>query len=195
MYFAVDGAWTLSFGTTRKKFGIEPFVSDVRVADPEMNASRSAFLKIGATASTSWLPAGPMTARTLASAWSFVPVVEAWAGSSCVSCCDSLILPPPSFLIAYCAKPSVSLPMNAASPVIGPWNPIFGLSQPALATLVAAGPASARANAEATIASDATMSTANAAAPFRVLPCIPCPPVDCTVLRRRNQFRVVLVCP
>ena len=77
MNFAVVGAWTLSFGTTRKKFGIEPFVSDVRVAEPEMNGSRCPFLKIGATASTSWLPAGPTTARTLASAWSFVPVVEA----------------------------------------------------------------------------------------------------------------------
>ena len=72
MYFAVVGAWTLSFGTTRKKFGIEPFVSDVRVAEPEMNGSRCAFLKIGATASTSWLPAGPTTARTFAFAWSFV---------------------------------------------------------------------------------------------------------------------------
>src|ERR671911_2457120 len=47
MYFAVVGAWTLSFGTTRKKFGIEPFVSDVRVAEPEMNGRRCAFLKIG----------------------------------------------------------------------------------------------------------------------------------------------------
>jgi hypothetical protein len=44
MYFAVVGAWTLSFGTTRKKFGIEPLVSEVRVAEPEMNGSRSAFL-------------------------------------------------------------------------------------------------------------------------------------------------------
>ena len=44
MNFAVVGAWTLSFGTTRKKFGIEPFVSDVRVAEPEMNGSRCAFL-------------------------------------------------------------------------------------------------------------------------------------------------------
>ena len=44
MYFAVVGAWTLSFGTTRKKFGIEPFVSDVRVAEPEMNGSRLTFL-------------------------------------------------------------------------------------------------------------------------------------------------------
>ena len=59
MYFAVDGPWMLSFGTTRKKFGIEPFVSDVRVAEAEMNGSRSLFLKIGATARTSWLPAGP----------------------------------------------------------------------------------------------------------------------------------------
>ena len=81
-----------------------------------------------------------------------------------------------------------SLPMNAASPVIGPWKPIFGLSQPAFAADDAAGLTSARANAEATTASDATMSTARAAAPFRFLPCIPCPPVDCTVLRRRNQF-------
>src|SRR5918995_5964352 len=40
MYFAVVGAWTLSFGTTRKKFGIEPFVSDVRVAEPEMKGRR-----------------------------------------------------------------------------------------------------------------------------------------------------------
>ncbi len=30
MNFAVVGAWTLSFGTTRKKLGIEPLVSDVR---------------------------------------------------------------------------------------------------------------------------------------------------------------------
>jgi hypothetical protein len=29
--------------------------------------------------------------------------------------------------------------MNAASPVIGPWNPIFGLSQPASAAAVAPG--------------------------------------------------------
>jgi hypothetical protein len=44
MYFAVVGAWTLSFGTTRKKFGIEPFVSDGARAEPEMNGSAVAFL-------------------------------------------------------------------------------------------------------------------------------------------------------
>ncbi len=69
--------------------------------------------------------------------------------------------------------------MKAASPVIGPWNPIFGLSQPAFAAADAAGRMSARAIAEATIASDTIRSTAKAATPFLVLPCIPCPPVDC----------------
>ena len=44
MNFAELGAWTLSFGTTRKKFGIEPFVSEVRVAEPEMKGRRWSFL-------------------------------------------------------------------------------------------------------------------------------------------------------
>ena len=60
---------TLSFGATRKKFGIEPFVSDLPIAEPEMNGSRSAFMKTGATASTSRLRAGPTTARMSGFAW------------------------------------------------------------------------------------------------------------------------------
>ena len=63
MNFAIVRDWTLSFGTTRKKLGIEPFVSDLSRAEPEMKDSRSAFMKTGATASTSRLRAGPTTAR------------------------------------------------------------------------------------------------------------------------------------
>ena len=98
-----------------------------------MNGSRLACMKTGATASTSWLPAGPTTASTSGFAWSVLATLAARAGSSCVSPSRSLIAPPPSLRIAYLAKPSCSLPMNAASPVIGPMKPIVGLSQAALA--------------------------------------------------------------
>ena len=124
MKLAIVGDWTLSFGTTRRNVGILPFVSAVAVAEPEMNGIGSAFLKIGATASTSWLPAGPTIASMFWSAWKRAPTVDAWAGSSWVSPSTSLILPPASLRIAYFAKPSCSLPMNAASPVIGPMKPI-----------------------------------------------------------------------
>ena len=77
MNFAVVGDWTLSFGTVRKKVGIPPAVSEVFVAEPEMNGIRCDLLKIGATASTSWLPAGPTTASMLESAWNLAPTVEA----------------------------------------------------------------------------------------------------------------------
>ena len=51
MYLAIVGAWTLSFGTTRKKFGIEPLVSGARIAEAEMNGSRSA----PSTAESRWI--------------------------------------------------------------------------------------------------------------------------------------------
>ena len=75
MYLAIVRDWTLSFGTTRKKFGIEPFVSALPIAEPEMNGSRSAFMKTGATASTSRLRAGPTTARMSGFAWNVVATV------------------------------------------------------------------------------------------------------------------------
>ena len=96
MNLAIVGGCAVSFGTTRKKFGIEPFVSAARVAEPEMNGSRSACMKTGATASTSWLPAGPTTASTSGSACSVFATLAACAGSSCVSPSRSLIAPPPS---------------------------------------------------------------------------------------------------
>ena len=67
MYLAVDGAWASSFGTTRKKLGIEPFVSDRFSAEAETKTSRGCRLKTGATASTSRFVAGPTTASTRAS--------------------------------------------------------------------------------------------------------------------------------
>ena len=120
-----------------------------------MNGSRDAFLKIGATASTSWLPAGPTIASTLESAWSFVPVGRRLGRIELRVPLDELDLAAPELLIAYFAKPSCSLPMKAASPVIGPWKPILGASQPALGAAVAAGP-STRAIADAATASAAT---------------------------------------
>ena len=159
MYLAIVGAWTLSFGTTRKKFGIEPFVSGARMAEAEMNGSRSALMKTGATASTSWLPAGPTTASTSGFAWNVFATLAARAGSSCVSPSTSLIVPPPSFLIAYLEKPSCSLPMNAASPVIGPRKPILGLAHAAPGAA-----ASACVNADPRSASDAATSSPNTGA-------------------------------
>ena len=61
------------------------------MAEPEANA-RPAFLKIGATACTSSLPAGPMTPMTDAFDASACAVVDAFDGSSCVSSWTSLIL-------------------------------------------------------------------------------------------------------
>ena len=82
MNLAIVGACALSFGTTRKKFGIEPFVSAAWIAEPDTNGSRGDRLKTGASASTSCEPAGPTTARTSASAWSAAPTRAARAGSS-----------------------------------------------------------------------------------------------------------------
>ena len=65
-------------------------------------------------------------------AWNVAATVAARAGSNRVSPSTSLIVPPPSVRIAYLEKPSCSLPMKAASPVIGPMKPIRGLSHEAL---------------------------------------------------------------
>ena len=52
------GPWTPSFGTTRKKVGLSPFVSVTRVAEPEMKP-RPAFLRIGPAATTAELEIRP----------------------------------------------------------------------------------------------------------------------------------------
>ncbi len=92
MYAASVGPWTPSFGTSRKKYPFQaPPVSDTRVADPDANA-RPAFRKIGATACTSSLPAGPMTPMTDAFEARACAVVDAFDGSSCVSSWTRLIL-------------------------------------------------------------------------------------------------------
>ena len=54
------------------------------VADPVMNAS-PARPNSGPTASTSWLPAGPMTPTILLLETNCWVTVVAWAGWSCVS--------------------------------------------------------------------------------------------------------------
>ena len=84
MYSASCGPWTSSRETTRKKVGRLPSVSVVLVADPETNP-RLARVKIGPTASTSWLPAGPTTTRIALLDSICCATVLAWAGSSCVS--------------------------------------------------------------------------------------------------------------
>ena len=70
------GPWTPSFGTTRKKVGLSPFVSVTRVAEPEMKP-RPAFLKIGPAATTAELESGPATPRMLASEANCWATVEA----------------------------------------------------------------------------------------------------------------------
>ena len=85
MCVAIVGACMSSFGTTRKKFGIDPFVSAALSAEPETNGSLLARLKTGATASTSRLAAGPTTASTLGSRWKRCAASAARRGASCVS--------------------------------------------------------------------------------------------------------------
>ena len=67
-----------------------PSVSETRVAEPEANA-RPAFLRIGAAACTSSLPAGPMTPTIEPFEANDCATVDAFAGSSCVSPWTSLI--------------------------------------------------------------------------------------------------------
>ena len=61
-----------------------PSVSDTRVAEPDAKA-RPAFLRIGTTAWTSSLPAGPMTPAIDPFEANDCATVDAFAGSSCVS--------------------------------------------------------------------------------------------------------------
>ena len=66
-----------------------PSVRDTRVAEPDANA-RPAFFKIGATASTSSLPAGPMMPTIDLFEANCCATVDAFDGSSWVSPCTSL---------------------------------------------------------------------------------------------------------
>src|SRR5215210_8236729 len=123
MNSASVGPCAASLGTSRKNVGYLPLsVSFVSVAEGEMNASFSR-VKIGPTASTSWLPAGPSTPRMSSFETTRCAPVDACAGSSCVSTSSSLKSVPLSslnFSTAYLVKSSCSCPIEAASPVYGP---------------------------------------------------------------------------
>ena len=72
------GPWTSSSGTTRKNVGFLPLVASAgSVAEPETNGI-PALPKIGPTASTSWLPAGPIDATALVATidWVFCTASE-----------------------------------------------------------------------------------------------------------------------
>ncbi len=78
-------------------------------------------------ASTSWLPAGPTTARMLEFEMNCWVTVVACAGFSWVSPWTSVIcvlLAALSIATASCAKCSCSWPSGATEPVIGASNPI-----------------------------------------------------------------------
>ena len=62
----------------------QDFIRRVNAADPDTNAS-PAFLRIGAAAETSWLPAGPITPTMLEFDANDCDTVEASDGVSCVS--------------------------------------------------------------------------------------------------------------
>ena len=91
-----------------------------------MNA-RPAFLRIGATAVTSWLPAGPMIPTMLEFEAIDCATTDAFAGSSCVSPCTIVswsLCVLFQLLAKNCAQCSWSLPIDAAGPVNGPSIPI-----------------------------------------------------------------------
>ncbi len=69
-------------------------MSETRVAEPDANA-RPALRRIGAVACTSSLPAGPMTPMIDLFDANDCATVDAFAGSSCVSPCTSLIFTRP----------------------------------------------------------------------------------------------------
>src|ERR1700733_10163830 len=80
----------------------------------------------GPTASTSWLPAGPTTARMLWFEVNCWVTTVACAGCNWVSPCTRVILvwlAALSIDTASCAKCNCSSPRLATGPVIGPSNP------------------------------------------------------------------------
>ena len=90
------------------------------VAEPEIAAS-PADASAGPTASTSWLPDGPITATALEEMIACVFVV-AIDGVSCVSSCASVTLVPSALLsaaMAALAPASCSRPSCATGPVSG----------------------------------------------------------------------------
>ena len=97
------------------------------MAEPDTKA-RPAFLRIGAAAVTSWLPAGPITPTMLEFDANDCATVEAIAGLSCVSPWTMLILIG-CVLFHWVAKNSAqcswSSPIDATGPVNGPSMPIW----------------------------------------------------------------------
>src|SRR6187549_2339158 len=120
------GAWTKSFGTTRKKVGyFPPVVRSVRVAEPDTDAS-PATLKRPALEITPWLVEAPMTPAMAEFETNCRPTVRASEAESCVSPWTIL-----KFVLncrLYCCaanrdQETCSCPRNAAGPVSGPANP------------------------------------------------------------------------
>src|SRR5690349_24459414 len=160
MYLASCGPCTLSLDTTRKNVGYLPVVRSAAVADPVMNGMPARAIS-GPTAATSWLPAGPTTARTFEFEVSCWVTVVAWAGLSWVSPWTIeifVLLARLSRRTASCAKCSCSWPRNATGPVSGPSMPTeathglvapLALEPPPLLLLLLAQPATASAPAAA----------------------------------------------
>src|SRR6516165_7017073 len=128
MKLASVGPCTESFGTTRKKYPRSaPEVRAGFVAEPDTNAS-PAFLRIGAAAETSWLPAGPITPMMLEFDANDCDTVEASEGVSWVSPWTMLIF---SACVLFhsdaknSAQWSWSSPIDATGPVNGPSMPIW----------------------------------------------------------------------
>src|ERR1700729_1616006 len=111
-----------SSGTTRKNVGFLPsVVSAGNVAEPETNAI-PALPKIGPTASTSWLPAGPIDATALEATtdWVFCTASEGVSWVSSWASVTLVWLAALSSATASCAKCSCSRPTCATGPVSGP---------------------------------------------------------------------------
>src|SRR5580765_5030716 len=129
-----------------------------------------AFLKIGVTASTSWLPAGPTVARIFEFDANCCATVDAFDGSSCVSPWKMWTFNLFALFQRVAmnwAQWSWSAPIEAAGPVMGAMTPIVTplLHEIAVAAVVDAGDV-VRAAAPTTTANAATVEAIATSAIF-----------------------------
>ena len=163
------GAWTKSFGTTRKNVGnLPPVVRSVRVAEPDTDA-RLATLKSPALEITPWLVEAPITPAMAEFETNCRPTVRASEAESCVS--PWTILKFVSNCLLYCDaanfdQESCSCPRNAAGPVSGPAKPSDAPLQSIAPSAVGPVPASGFAIAAAATAAAATATSAKTVAAF-----------------------------